>query len=59
MVFKLHIKLKNGEDREYYWDNVDFSVTPILHLFVVRDKVEELIFAVPIDRIEYYERVGE
>lgn len=58
-MFKLHIKLKNGEDREYYWDNVDFSVTPSLHLFVVRDKAEELIFAVPIDRLEYYERIEE
>ena len=27
-MFKLHIKLKNGEDREYYWNEVDFLVTP-------------------------------
>ena len=56
---KLHIKLKNGEDREYYWHEVDFSVTSLLHLFVVRDKAEDLIFAVPLDRLEYYERVEE
>lgn len=58
-MFKLHIKLKNGEDREYDWDKVDFTVTPVLQLFVVRNMSEDLIFAVPMDKIEYYERVEE
>ena len=57
-MFKLHIKLKNGEDREYYWHEVDFSVTSVA-VFVVRDTSGNLIFAVPMDRLEYYERVEE
>jgi len=58
-MFKLHIKLKNGEDREYYWDKVDFLVTSELKLFVVRDKSGNLIFATLTDRLEYYERIEE
>lgn len=56
---KLHIKLKNGEDREYYWHEVDFIVTSDPNLFVVRDTSGILIFAVSMDRIEYYERIEE
>ena len=58
-MFKLHIKLKNGEDREYYWNEVDFLVTSPSNMFIVRDKSASLIFAVPVDRLEYYERVEE
>lgn len=58
-MFKLHIKLKNGEDREYYWHEVDFIVTPSLNMFIVKDTSGNLIFAVPMDRLEYYERVEE
>lgn len=57
---KLHIKLKNGEDREYYWHEVDFIVTPSLNMFIVKDTTDgTLIFAVSMDRLEYYERVEE
>lgn len=58
---KLHIKLKNGEDREYYWNEVNFLVDPTSKLFVVRDTSinRNLIFAVPMNRLEYYERVEE
>ena len=56
---KLHIKRKNGEDREYYWHEVDFIVTSDPNLFVVRDTSGILIFAVSMDRIEYYERIEE
>lgn len=56
---KLHIKLRNGEDREYDWNEVDFIVTPPSNIFIVRDMSGNLIFAAPIDRIEYYERVEE
>ena len=58
-MFKLHIKLKNGEDREYYWHEVDFIVTPPSNILIVRDTSGNLIFAVPVDRLEYYERVEE
>ena len=58
-MFKLHIKLKNGEDREYDWNKVDFIVTPSLNMFIVKDTSGNLIFAVPMDRLEYYERVEE
>lgn len=54
---KLHIKLKNGEDREYYWHEVDFIITSSLHMFIVKDTSENVVFAVPMDRLEYYERV--
>lgn len=56
-MFKLHIKLKNGEDREYYWNEVDFTASSNSNLFVVRNTSGILIFAVPMDRLEYYERV--
>ena len=56
---KLHIKLKNGEDREYYWHEVDFSASSDPNLFVVRNTSGILEFAVPMDRIEYYERIEE
>lgn len=59
IMSKLHIKLKNSEDREYYWHEVDFIVTSSLHMFIVKDTFGNLIFAVPMDRIEYYERVEE
>lgn len=58
-MFKLHIKLKNGEDREYYWDEVDFIVTPSVNMFMVKDTFENVIFAASMDRLEYYERVEE
>lgn len=58
-MFKLHIKLKNGEDREYYWHEVDFIVTSSLNMFIVKDTSENLIFAIPMDRLEYYERIEE
>lgn len=56
---KLHIKLKNGEDREYYWHEVDFIVTSSLNMFIVKDTSGNLIFAIPMDRLEYYERIEE
>ncbi|MBO6272767.1 hypothetical protein J6O48_08320 [bacterium] len=56
---KLHIKLKNGEDREYYLNEVNFVVTSASNMFIVRDTVENLIFAASMDRIEYYERIEE
>ena len=56
---KLHIKLKNGEDREYYWHQVNFNATSDPNLFVVRDTSGILIFAVSMDRLEYYERIEE
>ena len=56
---KLHIKLKNGEDREYYWHEVDFIVTSSLNMFIVKDTSGNLIFAIPMNRLEYYERIEE
>lgn len=58
-MFKLHVKLKNGEDREYDWDKIDFIVISSLNMFVVKDMSENVIFAVSMDRLEYYERVEE
>ena len=58
-MLKLHIKLKNGEDRKYYWHEVDFSVTLPSNILIVRDMSGNLIFAVLMDRLEYYERIEE
>ena len=58
-MFKLHVKLKNGEDREYDWDKIDFIVISSLNMFVVKDMSENVIFAVSMDRLEYYETVEE
>lgn len=58
-MYKLHIKLKNGEDREYYWHEVDFIVTPSLNLFIVKDTAGTVLFVVPMNRLEYYERIEE
>ena len=59
-MFKLHIKLKNGEDREYYWHEINYvDISVSTNMFIVRDTTESLIFAASMDRLEYYERIEE
>lgn len=56
----LYIKLKSGRYKTYKWDDVDFLITEQSKIFVVRTEKgkgeSELLFAAPLENIEYYER---
>jgi hypothetical protein len=53
----LGVSLKSGEYKQYLWDNVTFDA-PTGNL-VVRDLNGELVLFVPLNNIEYYERIEE
>ena len=58
MIKYLGVKFKDGEYKKYEWDKVDFVVTNVPELFVVRSE-GELLLGTPLENIKYYERVEE
>ena len=58
MIKYLGVRFKDGEYKKYEWDKVDFVVTNVQELFVVRSE-GELLLATPLENIKYYERIEE
>lgn len=56
----LGVSLKSGEYKKYLWDNVEFdSSTGNLIVCDSNSELCELLLFVPLNNIEYYERIEE
>lgn len=57
---KLRILLKNGEDKRFPWENVDFKITEgYIKVWKVNSEPDNFLFKAPMSNVEYAERIAD